>query len=452
MAFKKDFVWGTATAAYQVEGGWNSDGKGLSIWDVFSNTPGKIKEAHTGNIACDHYHRFKEDVALMKELGIKAYRFSISWSRILPKGTGEINPAGVNFYSDLIDELIKNNIEPYITLFHWDYPYELHKKGGWLNDESVSWFAEYAKCVVSLYSDRVKYFITFNEPQGILGGGYAEGKLAPGLKCTYKDLFLMSHNLLKAHGAAVIAMRKVAKQNIKIGYAPTGVISYPKTSSDADIEAARKKTFTCNPIERAMRSLSWWLDPVFLGKYPEDGLEMYKDYLPTITQEDMELISQPLDFHAQNIYDGIMVEADENGEPVVVNSEVGHPKTGAQWPITPQTLGWGPKFLYERYKLPIIISENGTSMHDAVSLDGNVHDPNRIDFIHRNLIELEKAVNSGADVRGYFYWSFLDNMEWNSGYTERFGLVYVDYETQKRIIKQSGYWYKEWIKGHTQES
>ena len=448
MPFKKEFVWGTAAASYQIEGGWNADGKGLSIWDVFSHTPGKILENHTGDIACDHYHKFKEDVSLMKQLGIDAYRFSISWSRVFPNGNGEASKTGVKFYSDLIDELLKNGIEPYITLFHWDYPYELYRKGGRLNDESVKWFADYAKFIVEQYSDRVKYFMTFNEPQGILGGGYAEGILAPGLKCGYRDLFQMCHNILKAHGAAVVAMRKVAKQDIKIGYAPTGKIAYPATDSLADIEAARKQTFACNLIERAMRSLSWWIDPVFLGKYPEDGMEMYKEFLPVITEDDMKLISQPLDFHGQNIYDGIKVKADENGNPVIVEQSVGHTKNAAQWPVTPETLYWGPKFLYDRYKTPFYITENGISTHDSVSLDGEVHDPNRIDFMHRNLINLEKAADDGVDVCGYFHWSLMDNMEWHKGYTERFGLIYVDFDEQRRIVKDSGKWYKEWIEEH----
>lgn len=446
--FKKNFTWGAATASYQIEGGWNADGKGLGIWDVFSHNPGNIIESHTGDIASDHYHKFKEDVHIMKELGLTAYRFSISWPRILPNGTGKINENGIKFYSELIDELLKNNIEPYITLFHWDYPYELYKKGGWLNDKSVDWFSDYAELIAERFSDKVKYFMTFNEPQAIVGGGYADGYLAPGLKCCYSDLFQICHNILKAHGAAVIKMRKSAKQKIYIGYAPTGKIAYPTTSNKADIEAAKHKTFACNPIESATRGLSWWLDPVFLGKYPEDGLKMYEAFLPQITEDDMKLISQPLDFHGQNIYDGIEVRANKNGEPEIVEQSIGHPKNAAQWPITPKVLYWGPKFLWERYKLPFYITENGMSAHDAISLDGKVHDPNRIDFMHRNLLELEKAAADGVDICGYFHWSLLDNLEWHKGYTERFGLVFVDYETQNRIIKDSGKWYKNWIHEH----
>ena len=450
MAFNKDFIWGAATAAYQIEGAWNEDGKGENVWDVFSHEYEHVFEGHTGDIACDHYHRYKEDVQLMKELGINAYRFSISWSRIIPDGIGEINPKGVEFYSNLIDELIANGIEPYVTLFHWDYPYALHKKGGWLNDDSVGWFAQYAAKISQLFSDRVKNFITFNEPQCFIGAGYMTGEHAPGYKVMYKDILQMCHNVLKAHGAAVIALRENAKQEIKVGYAPTGTSCYPASDRLEDIEAARKKMFECAPLCRGlMWNVSWWSDPVILGKYPEDGLKMYRDYLPEITEEDMRLINQPLDFYANNIYNGQEIRADENGNPQRVGHKVGLAKTAIQWPITPEALRWGPRFYYERYKLPFYITENGMSAHDVVSLDGKVHDPNRIDFLNRYLLELEKATDDGVDVRGYFQWSLIDNFEWAKGYNDRFGLIYVDYETQKRTPKDSYYWYKNWIEEHS---
>ena len=450
MGFDKNFVWGSATASYQIEGAWNEDGRGLSLWDVFCHEKGNVDEGHTGDIACDHYHRFREDVRLMKELGIKAYRFSISWTRIFPKGVGEINEAGVRFYSELLDELVKNGIEPYITLFHWDYPYELHCKGGWLNDESVQWFADYAAKIAELYSDRCKNFITFNEPQCFIGTGYLTGNHAPGLRVSYRDIFRMCHNVLKAHGAAVIALRANAKQPINIGYAPTCTADYPLTDSPEDIEAAKKCLFACPPLTRGvMRNVSWWSDPIMLGHYPADGLALYKDYLPEITEEDMKLISQPIDFYAQNIYNGRAVVSDGKGGWAYAPREVGAAKTAIQWSVTPECLRWGPRFLYERYGAPVFITENGMSAHDAVSLDGKVHDPNRVDFLHRYLLELEKAVDDGADIRGYFLWSFMDNFEWAKGYTDRFGIVYVDYGTQERIPKDSAYWYKEWIEKHS---
>lgn len=453
MGFKKDFVWGVATASHQIEGGWNEDGKGLNIWDVFSHEPDNIDCGHTGDVACDHYHRFREDVALMKELGIKAYRFSLSWARIFPDGTDKINEKGVKFYSDLIDELLKNEIEPYITLFHWDYPYALYRKGGWLNDESVKWFADYAAKVSELYSDRVKNFITFNEPQCFIGLGYLAGVHAPGLKVSYKDAFQMCHNVLKAHGAAVIALRKNAKQPLKIGYAPTCSVRYPASDSPEDIEAARKEFFACPSLSRdVMWNTSWWSEPVIFGHYPEDGLEIYKEYLPEITEEDMKLINQPIDFYGQNIYNGIGIRAGKDGTAEYEERYAGFPKTGSQWPITPECFYWGSKFLYERYKLPFYITENGMSAHDVVSLDGMVHDPNRIDFLNRYLLELEKAADDGADIGGYFLWSFMDNYEWSRGYTERFGIVFMDYNTQKRIPKDSAYWYKSWIEEHSKNS
>ena len=311
MAFQKDFVWGVSTSAYQIEGAWNEDGKGLSVWDVFTHEPKHIKDNSTGDVACDHYHRFREDVKLMKEMGIRAYRLSICWSRIFPNGVDEINEKGVKFYSDLFDLLLENGIEPYVTLFHWDYPYELQKKGGWLNDDSIQWFADYAAKVVELYSDRVKNFITFNEPQCFVGLGYYTGLDAPGLKVSRKEILQICHNVLKAHGAAVIAMRANAKQPIKIGYAPTGSSLYPKTESPEDIAATRKAFFACPPLNNGnfLWSISWWCDPVFLGRYPEDGLEMYKECLPEITEEDMKLISQPIDFYGQNVYNGKEVMA-----------------------------------------------------------------------------------------------------------------------------------------------
>ncbi len=449
MSFKPQCAWGTATASYQIEGAWNEDGKGESIWDVFCHQPGHIDDDHTGDVACDHYHRFKEDVALMASLGIRAYRFSLSWTRLFPNGTGELNEAGVRFYSDLINELLHYGITPYVTLYHWDYPYALHKKGGWLNEESVQWFADYAATAVRLFGDRVTHFITFNEPQVFVGHGYLSVAHAPGIIVSYKDAFQICHNVLKAHGAAVKAMRAAAPRPIRIGYAPTCSGHYPQEETEENIEAVRRMMFACPPLDRGvMWNVSWWSDPVVFGRYPEDGLAMYKDYLPTITDEDMALISQPIDFYGQNIYNGHEWAVDSDGNAVAVARPAGHGKTAIQWPVTPKALRFGPRFLYERYQLPIVITENGMSAHDVVSLDGAVHDPNRIDFLERYLAELEKATDDGVDVEGYFLWSFMDNFEWARGYNERFGIVYVDYQTGERIPKDSAKWYAQWIASH----
>ena len=450
MSFRKDFAWGVATASQQIEGAYREGGKGLSIWDVFSHEPGRIRDAKTSDVACDHYHLFKEDIKLMASLGINSYRFSISWSRIFPNGVGEISEDGVRFYNELIDELLKYGIEPYVTLFHWDYPYALYKKGGWLNDESVVWFSEYARKVVELYSDRVTYFITFNEPQCFIGQGYLEAIHAPGIRLPYKDVFQMAHNVMKAHGAAVIAMREAAKRPIKIGYAPTCGAHYPSTDSPADVEAAKAALFGAAPIdEYVMWNVSWWSDPVMLGKYPEDGLELYKDFLPEITEDDLKLMHQPLDFYAQNIYNGKEIRAGERGEPVVVPRPDDAPVTGLGWPITPKCLYWAPKFFTERYGLPFYLSENGTCVVDTVSEDGKIHDEGRISFLRDYLTELERSTEDGTDIRGYFLWTFMDNFEWAHGYIPRFGIVYTDYETMKRIPKDSAYWYKNFIEEHS---
>lgn len=445
MSFRKDFVWGAATSAYQIEGAVKEDGKGEHIWDVYTKEPGKIFEGHTGEIACDHYHRYKEDVRIMKEIGLKGYRFSIDWSRVLPEGTGRVNEKGIEFYDHLIEELLANDIEPYITMYHWELPYELYKRGGWMNPQIVEWFGEYAKLLAERFSDRVKYFFTLNEPQCFVGLGFLNGEHAPGIKAPVRDTFEMAHNVLKAHGRAVQMLRAHARQPLMIGYAPTASMRYPATEKAEDIEAARKALFSLpDDVKNWHWNVTWWSDPVLLGKYPEEGMIKYEPYLPKITEEDMRLIAQPIDMYGQNIYNGQCVRMGEDGEPENVTRYEGFPKTAIDWPVTPESLYWGPKFLYERYQKPLYITENGLSCHDVISLDGKVHDPNRIDFLARYLHELKKAAEE-IDLRGYFQWSLMDNFEWAKGYSERFGLVYVDYPTQKRILKDSAHWYKEII-------
>ena len=447
--FKKDFVWGAATASYQIEGAVFEDGRSPCVWDEFCKKPGAVFEGHTGEIACDHYHRYKEDVAIMKALGLKAYRFSLSWPRIIPGGTGEVNPKGIAFYSDLIDELIDNGIVPYATLYHWDMPMALYNRGGWMNPESSSWFAEYSRVIAENFSDRVKHFITINEPQCFIGIGFTEGRHAPGLRMPLSSTVPMSHNVLLAHGKSVLALREYGAGDIQIGYAPVFSFPYPETETPENIEAARTVAFeTPSDPERWYWSAAWWSDPAILGEYPKDGLELYGRYLPESWERGLETIRQPLDFYGQNIYNGYAVKAGEDGKPVIVKQYEGFPKTACQWPITPETLKWGAKFLYERYKLPIYITENGLSCHDVISLDGKVHDPNRIDFLNRYLLCLREAASEGVDIAGYFQWSLLDNFEWAEGYNERFGMVFVDYPTQRRIIKDSGLWYKSVIESN----
>ncbi len=447
MGFKKDFVWGAATASYQVEGAAYEDGKGLNIWDVFCKEPGKIYEGHTGDVACDQYHLYKEDIQLMKQIGIKAYRFSINWARILPDGTGKINEKGIEYYSNLIDELTANGIEPYITLYHWDMPYSLYLRGGFMNDEFPEWFFEYAKIIAERLGNKCTKFFTFNEPQCAIGLGYLQGVHAPGLKVMTPDFFRAWHNLLKAHGRAVQALREFSPQPVQVGLAACGGTYYPTTETPEDIEAARKATFHIqgsDPLECVWNIAFCW-DPIIKGEYPAEVLKNFQGKMPEITEEDMKLISQPIDFMAQNIYNAVEIKAGTDDIPVRVDRYAGFPKTAIQWPVTPECLYWPMRFMAERYGKPLYISENGMSSHDWISMDGKVHDASRVDLMHRYLLNLRRADNEGIDIRGYFMWSLMDNFEWANGYNDRFGIIYVDYQTQERTMKDSAYYYKEII-------
>lgn len=445
MAFGKDFAWGAATSAYQIDGAAYEDGKGKNIWDVFTKEPDRVYEGHTGDRACDHYHLFREDIKLMKEIGLKAYRFSIDWSRVLPEGQGRVNEKGIAFYDTLIDALLDAGIEPYITLYHWELPYELYKRGGWMNPQIVEWFGEYAKLVAERFSDRVTHYFTLNEPQWFIGLGYLTGEHAPGLIAPLRDTFEIGHHVLMAHGRAVQMLRQYGKQPLLIGFAPAGEMFYPETEKAEDIEAARKMMFSMPENDRPWSAnIVWWSDPILLGHYPEEGLKRYGAFLPKITEADLKLISEPIDICGQNIYNGKCVRMGKDGEPELVKKYEGFGRTGIGWPVTPECLYWGPKLLYERYGKPLYITENGMSCHDVVSLDGKVHDANRIDFLARYLRALKRAAEE-IDLRGYFQWSLFDNFEWAKGYSERFGLIYVDFRTQERILKDSAYWYRDVI-------
>ena len=449
MAFRKDFLWGAGTSSYQIEGAAAQDGRGPSIWDAYCHAGGHIFKGHTGDVACDHYHRYKEDVQLMRELGLRSYRFSISWTRILPDGIGEVNPAGIAFYNNLIDELLANDITPCITLFHWDYPMALQDRGAWLNPESSDWFAYYAEVAAKAFGDRAKYFITFNEPQCFIGMGYYDGVHAPGERHDMPDMALMLHNVCLAHGKAVQVIR-AAVPDAKIGYAPTCGASMPLTESPEDIAAARKHYFSIED-NAWVWNVVLWSDPIILGRYPEEEpffREKIKPYLPKNYEEDLKTICQPLDFYGQNIYTCSLWTVGADGEPQWHDNPTGGPRTSNRWPVTPGALYWGPKFLYERYGLPIVITENGMSGHDWISLDGKVHDPYRIDFTHRYLRALKRAADEGVDILGYYHWSLMDNFEWCDGYNERFGLIYVDFETLERTKKDSFDWYRTVIESN----
>lgn len=432
-----------ATASYQIEGAVNEDGRGPSTWDMMCGKPGAIHLGHTGAEACDHYHRYAEDVALMKELGVKGYRFSLAWPRIMPEGTGAVNEKGLEFYDRLVDALLEAGIEPWVTLFHWDLPLALYHRGGWLNPESPKWFADYARVVVDRLGDRVGHWFTLNEPQCFIGLGTWDGIHAPGDKLRWAEVLLGAHHALLAHGMSTQVIRARAKRPSKVGYAPVGTTFVPETDAAADINAALTAMFRVNA--RTPWQNTWWMDPVFFGQYPEDGLKLYAGEVPDYTDADMKTISEPLDFFGANIYTGIPVRAGASGEPELVRYPVGAPQTAFRWWVRPECLYWGPKFLFERYGKAIVISENGLSNQDWVHLDGAVHDPQRIDFLHRHLSNLKRAMNEGVPADGYFQWSMLDNFEWGEGYKERFGLVYVDYQTQKRTPKDSYYWYRDQI-------
>ncbi|MHC1786882.1 MAG: GH1 family beta-glucosidase [Christensenellales bacterium] len=444
MGFRRDFIWGAATAAYQIEGAAREDGKGLSVWDRFSHTPGKVYEGHTGDIACDHYHRLTEDLDLMAELGLRSYRFSVSWPRLLPEGGGAVNEGGIAFYDRLIDGLLKRGIRPFMTLFHWDYPLALFERGGWENPDSPSWFEAFSELCGRRFGDRVKDFIPLNEPQCFIGLGHVSGVHAPGLKVPLSAAIPMSHHVLLANGRACRTLREGVR-GARLGYAPCCNPAIPLSGSAEDIQAAREAYF-CIPEEeeRWYWNVSWWSDPVMLGTYPKEGLARFERHLPRGWEEDLALIRQPLDYYGQNIYQGTLVRSSQNDqgwEPV--ENAPGVPRTANDWAVTPDCLYWGPRFLYERYKTPILITENGMSGTDAVSLDGQVHDPARENYLHRYLLALRRAAEDGVEVAGYFHWSLLDNFEWSRGYAERFGLVHVDFSTGERIMKDSAFWYRQ---------
>jgi len=436
MSLRKDFIWGSATASYQIEGAWNEDGKSPNVWDEFTHQPEKIADKSTGDTACDHYHLYKEDVKLMSELGMKAYRFSLSWSRILPEGTGKVNPKGIQFYNNLINELLKYNITPFITLYHWDLPYALQLKGGWLNPEISDWFGEYAKVIAENFGDRVKNFITLNEPSVFMGCGYSLGVHAPGLKYGTKDLLLIGHNIHVAHGKAVKAIR----ENIKDANIGITLATQPKIPVSPENEEEAYNSYFWDGLGGFFWTTNYWLDPIVFGKYSDRLISAAGDMLPNVSDEDMKIINQKIDFIGLNIYEA-QYTGDYTRAPGTAHTELG-------WDVYPQALKWGIRHNYKRYKLPIFITENGMSAHDWVSLDGKVHDPNRIDFLHRYLLGLKEAADFGCDIAGYFYWSFIDNFEWSQGYNPRFGLVHCDYTTLKRTPKDSAYWYKEVIESN----
>ncbi len=447
MTFPKNFLWGAATSAYQIEGAAAVDGRAPSIWDEFSARAGKTYQGHTGEVACDHYHRYKEDVALMKEMGLQAYRFSVAWPRVIPQGTGAVNAAGLDFYSRLVDELLAAGIQPWVTLYHWDTPLALQQRGGWLNRDSVEWFADYAEVVATKLGDRVSHWMTLNEPQCTIGLGLQDGIFAPGDKLGRSQVLRAWHHILLAHGRGVQEIRAACKGTVQVGFAPTGRERIPLTDSPADLEAARKAYFDVT-AESNIWAIAMAMDPVYLGKYPDEAYTAFGADMPKVTDAEMKLISQPIDFLGYNSYSGEKVRATANGGYELVPQPLGQPVAMLPWLNRfDDCLYWAARFQTERYPgKPFVITENGFASTDWVALDGQVRDPARIDFTARYLQGMRKAADEGIPVLGYFHWSLMDNFEWAEGYRPRFGLIHVDYATQKRTLKESARWYAEVIR------
>lgn len=428
LSFPSDFIWGAATAAYQIEGAAFEDGRTESIWDRFSRIPGKVRNADTGDIACDHYHLWEKDVELMKTLGLKGYRFSTSWSRVLPEGKGKINQKGIDFYSRLIDKLLENKIEPFITLFHWDLPMALQDAGGWLNRRIADWFTEYAIVMYKSLGDRVRYWSTHNEPNVFALCGYLTGKHAPGVRdaSTYAQVI---HHLLLSHGDAISAGRSILPK-ADFGITLALGMDYPATDTPED-KAAVDMAWNIGP--RAL------LDPIFKGRYPLMEDDSLRQFNPVILDNDLKRIAQPIDYLGINHYFSNWLTI-QNNFPKIIKQDL--PKTDRGWIVYPD--GFRDillKVTDEYGKMPIYIMENGAAYPDTISDDSMVHDPLRVEYYRSYIRSLHEAIMHGVEVKGYFAWSLLDNFEWEEGYSSRFGIVYVDYKTQKRIIKDSGKFY-----------
>ncbi len=444
MPFPKNFVWGAATSSYQIEGNVAADGRGLAVWDQFCAQPGRVQGGDTGAIACDHYRRYEGDVNLMRALGLQAYRFSVAWPRVLPNGRGAVSAAGLAFYDRLVDALLEAGVEPWLTLFHWDYPLALYREGGWLHADSPKWFADYTRVVVDRLSDRVTHWITINEPQCFIGLGHHTGVHAPGDTLSLPDVLRAAHHTLLAHGMAVQTIRSHAKLRPRVGWAPTSDVAIPASESAEDIGAAREAFWHVRAD--SVWNMAWWVEPTIHGRYPEQGLQAYGAAAPSFTGAEMATIAQPLDFVGVNFYHGYLCRRNAEGVVEKIPPQSSAPRAHNHWPVTPAALHWGPRFTHERCQRPIAITENGMACHDAVTPDGAAHDPQRVDYLTSYLGQLRRAIDEGVPVEAYFAWSFLDNFEWAEGYRYRFGLVHVDYATQRRTPKDSALWYREFIR------
>lgn len=435
--FPADFVWGAATSAYQIEGSPLADGAGSSIWERFAHTPGMMANGDHGDVACDHYHRYKEDVQLMRALGLQSYRFSIAWARVLPEGTSRVNPKGLDFYSRLVDELLENGIEPNATLFHWDLPAALDDRGGWLNRDSAKWFAEYAEVMFKALDGRVKRWSTVNEPWVVTDGGYLRGLLAPGHRSKY-EAPIAAHNLMRASGAAIQAYRAAGCHEIGVVFNIEP--KYPASQRPEDIAAARRANAYMN---------EQFADPALLGSYPPELKTIFGDAWPDFPAEDFQLTRQPVDFVGINYYTRSVVKHDDEGYPChatrVRQANVTHTET--DWEVYEQGLVDTLMWFKQRYgDLPLYITENGAAFYDPPVAEGNVvEDPLRVAYLRKHLKALHQCIEAGVNLKGYYAWSLLDNLEWSLGFAKRFGLYHVDYATLKRTPKTSAKFYAKVI-------
>lgn len=430
--FPANFLWGTATSAHQIEGSPLADGAGPSIWHRFEHSPGTIRNGDTADVACDHYRRFREDIALMRALGLTAYRFSIAWARVLPDGRGPVNGAGLGFYDRLVDSLLENGIEPVATLYHWDLPAALDESGGWLNADVASWFADYATAMFRALDGRVKKWITLNEPWVVTDGGYLTGVLAPGHRSCF-EAPIATHNLLRSHGSAVLAYRADGRH--EIGIAINVEPKYSASDSAEDLAATARADAYMN---------RQYLDPLLLGRYPDEMPQIFREAWTAAAPEDLVLIRQPIDFLGLNYYTRAVVRADPD-DGFLGAARVRQPAryTETDWEVYPQGLSDTLVWMRKRYgAVPIYITENGAAFADAATVTApELDDPLRIDYLKQHLLALRSAMQAGVDVRGYFVWSLLDNFEWAEGYSKRFGLFHVDLASQRRTPKASAAYY-----------
>lgn len=439
MIFPEGFLWGSATASYQVEGGVHEDGRGPTIWDTFSHLPGTVAAGDTGDVSVDYYHRYKQDIALMKDLGLRSYRFSIAWSRIFPTGSGAPNANGLDFYSRVIDELLANGIEPFCTLYHWDLPQALQDKRGWENRDTARAFADYAGYVAGKLSDRVRRFMTMNEIRSFVELGYQQGIHAPGLKLSAARVAQLNHYAVFAHGLAVQAIRAAARPGTQVGIADNVQATTPLIETAPHIEAAT----------RAMREQNaQYLTVIREGRYTDAYLQRLGADAPKFTLEEMKIIASPLDFIGLNIYQPTYVRADESPKGyAVVNPPASFPHMYSPWLyVGPEAIYWATKLVNQLWNpKELYITENGASSSDVPENDGTVVDSDRIMYLRNYIGQLHRAISEGVPVKGYFVWSLLDNFEWADGYAKRFGIVYVDYATQKRTPKMSAAFYRDVI-------